>query len=276
METNKIQILYIGIDHSESKFLFGTEMGYGLIDLHNLNITHDNLSLGGGIGLIELLPSESDDAYVCVIGGGAMPYYPLNVLTVLNANTNQAISEIRCGSEIQSVKTKKHMLAIITESSTKLVSTINLETLHIISDISSIENFSGIGDLNKNANNLEKQETVVVTYSKIDDFCGEDPGAYAILTLYKFVETQSQHKNALQNYEWKSKSNLAIQDQNLKDIDIVCLNSLGNLLAVCYSQGQFIKLFDTRSRTLLKHFKRGSFGIIPYELSFDSKDQYLS
>jgi hypothetical protein len=127
------------------------------------------------------------------------------------------------------VKTKKHLRVLFCENSTKVYSTIDISNISEICDIISPGNYRGIGDLNKSAADLDKNETVLVIYSKAKTTQGQksqNPNSpFYFLNLGAQVEPPNTASIKIQRFtqkpsHWAPTKNIStLQDQNWEDID---------------------------------------------------------
>lgn len=128
-------------------------------------------------------------------------------------------------------------MVLFCENSTKVFSTIDINNISEICDIGSAGNYRGIGDLNKSASDMDKNETVLAIYSKAKatpvqkpptptskfNFLNfptqTEPPIQISIKLHRFTQKPTHTSQAP---KWApTKNALTIADQGWEEIDLI-------------------------------------------------------
>lgn len=244
------RMLCFSFNQDCSCFSIGTENGFVIYKSAPLNDYYIR-ELNGGIGLISMFNNSN---IIGLVGGGKRPFTPQNKLVIWNDATSKVICEINVDFNIQNIKIKDSLIAIIGKKKIKIYyydSLDNIINYKEIDTIETTENKNGILGIN-----LDPKKHIISCLSKN---IGE--------IIIKSYSESKKDKN-INNKKTKISAHQS-------EITYMSLNYKGDLLASCSEKGTIIRLFSTKEGKLLKELRRGTDYAEIYSLNFDKNSQYL-
>ena len=246
-------IYYVGYNFDSAYFSVGTDIGFQIYETNNLNLILSRI-LNGGIGLIKILDKTN---IFCLVGGGKNPRFSPNKLMIWNDEKNEISNEFRCNSFIINCYIKQNCLFIICSDK---ISIINLKLMKIVQNINTINNPRGISSI---SNDPKKY---------IFSFPNEIKGS---ISLIDFEEFENDNIEQIKDIEKLEKKPNIIKNAHKGYLNVICLNYNGSKLASTSDRGTLVRIFSTKTRTLIFEFRRGNTDANIYSLNFSFDDSLL-
>ena len=241
-ENNKI--LNISFNQDNSCFSISTEKGFKIYETFPFQKEYER-NIGGGIKLTEMYYRSNILAFV---SGGDFPKYNPKKLILWDDSLNKVIREINFFNNIKNIKLKKDKLYVINDIN---IFIFNLKTLENIEIINTYENPKGLFSINSD----EKNDVI----------------AY-LLGSNETNNKKNIHIN-IKNYEKNSEVKINIKEEI---VSFLCLNNLGNLLAVANDKGNEIKIYSGINGDFLADFLRGKEKAEINCICFDKLNNFLA
>lgn len=232
----KNNIIYINFNYNKEYLILGLIDGYEIYKIEPFELKSKK-KLKKSIGIIDLLGKTN---ILIFSGGNENKYCEKNELILYNDDINKSIGKIKCESNILNLKiTNKYIIIVLIDK--VLIYNLNLE---LINFINTGTNIHGNIAINYNNENLK--------YSLIDNkrghiIVGND-------TLF-------------------SKRSIKVHDSN---INYMCYNQDGNLLATTSSKGTIIRIFNVENNyEKIKELRRGSYVTRILNMNFNDKSNII-
>jgi len=238
-ENNKI--LNISFNQDNSCFSISTEKGFKIYETIPFQKEYEK-NIGGGIRLTEMNYRSNILAFV---SGGDFPKYDPKKLIIWDDSSSKVIREINFFNNIKNIKLKKDKLFVINDVN---IFVFDFKTLENIEIINTYENPRGLFSINSD----EKNDVI----------------AY----LCEITEKKNICVN-IKNYETNSEIKINIKEEM---ISYLCLNNLGNLLAISNDKGNEIKIYNCINGDLLADLYRGKEKAEINCICFDKLNNFLA
>ena len=223
---NNNQILNISFNQDNSCFSISTNNGFKIYETFPFQKEYEK-NIGGGIKITEMYYRSNILAFV---SGGDYPKYSPKKLIVWDDSLDKVIREINFFNNIKNIKLKKDKLYVINDINIYIF---DLECLENIEIINTLENPKGLFSINSD----EKYDVI----------------AYLLESNEEDINNNNNYIN-IKNYENNSEVKIKIKEENLS---YLCLNNLGNLLAMANDKGNEIKIYNCLNGDLLAEYHRG-------------------
>ena len=240
-ENNKI--LNISFNQDNSCFCLSTEKGFKIYDTYPIQTEYEK-NIGG------LIFSEMyyNSNILALVSGGESPKFSSKKLIIWDDALNQIIREINFFKKIKNVKLKKEKIYVICERNLYIFNLKSAENLEIID---TFENQKGLFSINSD----EKYDVI------------------AYLKAFNEKENKKGVIINIKNYENNFEKEINTKEEM---ISYICLNNLGNLLAIANEKGNEIKIYSCLNGDLLKDFHRGKEKAEINYICFDKLNNYLA
>ena len=238
-ENNKI--LNISFNQDNSCFSVSTEKGFKIYETIPFQKEYEK-NIGGGIRLTEMYYRSNILAFV---SGGNFPKYDPKKLNIWDDSSNKVIGEINFFNNIKNIKLKKDKLFVINDVN---IFVFDLKTLENIEIINTYDNPKGLFSIN-----LDEKNDVIAYLCELND-----------------------KKNIginIKNYEKNSEIKINNKEEM---VSYLCLNNLGNLLAIANDKGNEIKIYNCINGDLLADFHRGKEKAEINCICFDKLNNFLA
>ena len=245
-ENNKI--LNISFNQDNSRFSVSTEKGFKIYDTYPLQREYDN-NIGSGLKFTEMYYNSN---ILILVSGGENPKFSEKKIIIWDDSLNKVIGEINFFKKIKNVKIKGEKIYIVCENNIYIF---NIKTLENIEIIETSENYKGLFSINS-------QENIDVI---------------AYLAFLKNVDENDKNmKNVyikIKDYEKSFELNIDTKEET---ISYICLNNMGNLLAVANEKGNEIKIYSCLCGDSLRCLYRGMEKAEINYICFDKNSNYLA
>ena len=238
-ENNKI--LNISFNQDNSCFSVSTEKGFKIYETIPFQKEYEK-NIGGGIRLTEMYYRSNILAFV---SGGDSPKYDPKKLIIWDDSSNKVIREINFFNNIKNIKLKKDKLFVINDVN---IFVFALKTLENIEIINTYDNPKGLFSINS-----DEKNDVIAYLCELND-----------------------KKNIginIKNYEKNSEIKINNKEEM---VSYLCLNNLGNLLAIANDKGNEIKIYNCINGDLLADFHRGKEKAEINCICFDKLNNFLA
>lgn len=246
-------IYYIGFNFDSSFFSVGTDIGFQIYQTNPLNIVISR-QLNGGIGLVKILEKSN---LICLVGGGQYPRFAPNKLIIWDDIKNEIKEEIRCNSFIMNCYIKQNCIFIICSDN---ISIINVKTMKIIKEINTVNNPRGISSV---SNDPKKYIIAFPDHSK---------GNILIMNCEQLEKSNDEQMKKLEKLDNQIQP---IKNAHKGNINVLALNYNGSKIASTSDRGTLIRVFDTKTKTLISEFRRGTTDAFIYSLNFSFDNSLL-
>jgi len=231
-------MLYINFNQDASCFAVGTETGFRIYNTNPYKGTFIR-DLNGGIGIIEMLYRSN---ILALVGGGKCPKFAPNKVVIWDDHQAKVLSEMRFISNVKNVKLKRDKIFVVCENK---IYVFNFRNFELIESIETFYNPNGLISVSSNNTNS------ILAFPK-----KEDRGHVTVKDYDNKIEVDiNAHKNSL----------CCIQ-----------LNNNGSLLATASEKGTLIRIFNTKTKDLIKEFRRGSENAEIFSIAFEKSGKFLA
>ncbi|KAF0980439.1 hypothetical protein FDP41_013653 [Naegleria fowleri] len=239
VEDKEKNILFFGFNQLNSLFAVGTEQGFYVYSTQNLK-ERTKMLFNGGIGIVEMLFKSNIFA---LVGGGPRPAFNPDRVILWEDSQKKCISEILTGNKpIKAVKLQKNLLVVV------------LEDQVIVYDHDIKER--GRDHTTENPNGL-----VAIS-----------PDTEHIVLAYPSVQIGMVVVNHLSSFP-EQKVHILAHNSKIAQI---ALNRDGTRLATASEKGTLIRVFDTKSKEMVKEVRRGSKQARIYSIAFSDDSNFLA
>lgn len=204
------------------------------------------IDLGGGIGIVEMLKKTN---ILALVGGGKLPKYSKNKISIWDDHQGKIISQIRFNKDVISVKMRTDSIIGILEDKIYII---HIETLEIIDILDTLKNRNGIFAMSNNDNELSVSFPQAKNKGKVK------------LMSYS-IEKNNFNKNITK-----------IFSAHETNIAYITMNNKGTLLVTSSDKGIFIRLFNIISEEMIVELKRGSKNAKINCLALDFNNEFLA
>jgi WD40 repeat protein len=210
------------------------------------NIYLINIELGGGIGIIEMLKRSN---ILALVGGGILPKFSKNKITIWDDHLGKVVSQIRFNSNLIKVRIREDcIIGILIDK----IAIININTLETIDILETFNNPNGIFSLSYIINKLH----IAFPQAKLK-------GKVKIEEYFAF------NNNFRKNEENKV---ISAHESNIANIT---MNNNGTLLATASDKGTLIRLFNISTKEIITELRRGAKNVKINCIAFDSNNNFL-
>jgi len=234
------KILYISLNQDHSCFAIGTSQGFYVFSVDPLKDRFHKI-WGMGVGIIELLMRCN---ILALVGGGEQPKFPKNKLIIWDDFQNRAIAELEFGSEVKGVKLRREIVVVFLENEIHVYHFNNLNVLTSLYRVSNNEAgicaLNGVGDI-------------------VLGCCGIKPGSLHI----EHIDPVSAKTTAVDVAAHKT------------EITCIGMSIDGTLVATASAKGTLIRVFNTKTGSLEREFRRGTQPTAITSLNFTSDNSFL-
>ena len=245
-ENNKI--LNISFNQDNSRFSVSTEKGFKIYETYPLQREYEN-NIGSGLKFTEMYYNSN---ILVLVSGGENPKFSEKKIIIWDDSLNKIIGKKNFFKKIKNVKIKGEKIYIICENNIYIF---NIKTLENIEIIETSENNKGLFSINS----LENFDVI------------------AFLAYIKNIDENNKNiKNVyikIKNYEKSFELNIDTKEET---VSYICLNNMGNLLAVANEKGNEIKIYSCLSGDLLRCLYRGMEKAEINYICFDKSSSYLA
>ena len=202
--------------------------------------------MGGGIGIVEMLKKTN---ILALVGGGKLPKYSKNKITIWDDHQGKIISQIRFNKDVSSVKMRTDSIIGILEDKIYII---HIDTLEIIDILDTLKNQNGIFAMSNTDNELSVAFPQAKNIGKVK------------LISYS-IEKNSFNKNTTK-----------IFSAHETNIAYIAINNKGTLLVTASIKGTFIKIFNIINKEMIIELKRGSKNAKINCLALDFNNEFLA
>ena len=231
-------MLYINFNQDASCFAVGTETGFRIYNTNPYKGTFIR-DLNGGIGIIEMLYRSN---ILALVGGGKCPKFAPNKVVIWDDHQGKVLSEMRFTNNVKNVKLKRDKIFVVCENK---IYVFNFRNFELIESFETFSNSKGLISISTNNSNC----------------------------VLAFPNKENRGQVFVKNYDNKTEVNINAHKNNLICIQ---LNSNGNLLATASEKGTLIRIFNTKTKDLIKEFRRGSENAEIFSISFERNGKFLA
>ena len=185
---------------------------------------------------------------LALVGGGNLPKFSENKITIWDDHQGIIISQIRLNSNIIKVKIREDVIIGVLIDKIYII---NINTLEAIDVLETLNNPHGI---------------VSISY-KIDDFFIAFPNS-----KFKGRVEINNYIISKNNYNKKEPKSISAHESNIAYITI---NNEGTLLATASDKGTLIRLFNILKKEKIIELRRGSKNAIINCLAFDINTEFI-
>ena len=242
-ENNKI--LNISFNQDNSRFSISTEKGFKIYETYPLQREYEK-NIGGGLKFTEMYYNSN---ILVLVSGGENPKFSDKKLIIWDDSLNKVIGEINFFKKIKNIKIKREKLYIICENNIYIF---DIKTLENIEIIDTLDNPKGLFSINS------EEKIDVIAYLNIID---------------ENDKNKTKINIKIKNYENSSEININTKEDM---ISYICLNYVGNLLAIANEKGSEIKIYDCINGNSLRHLYRGIEKAEINYICFDKTSNYLA
>lgn len=202
------------------------------------------------MGIVEML-------YMCnlvaIVGGGDNPRWPANKVMIWDDKEECCIAELSFKEAVRSVRFRRDVIVIATETHVYLY---NLHTLELCDHIETISNKSGIL-----VTSMDPHQLVIAC-----------PAMHKGKVLVSFYKSVPGPEGSLQ----PSRDLMTIIAAHETSVVACALTPLGKVLATASEKGTIVRTFDSHSGRQLEELRRGADRAIMYSLTFDRTGHWLA
>ena len=182
---------------------------------------------------------------LALVGGGKVPYFPPNRLTILDDHQGKIVSQMRFNDNILNVRLRMDRIIVIFEQKIYIF---NLNTLETISEIETYPNYSGIIGISNGEDNK-----LFIAYPFGFQGCVQ------ILDCF------------MQRYE--KISTIPAHDSKLA---YLALNKDGKILATASDKGTIFRIYNVSDGIKLTEFRRGTKNAQINNLCFSPNNKFFA
>jgi len=234
------KILYISLNHDHSCFTVGSSIGFYVFSVDPLKDRFHKV-WGRGVGIIEMLLKSN---ILALVGGGDEPKFPPNKLIIWDDFQNKSIAQLEFSSNIKGVKLCREVVCVLLDNEIHIYHFNNLDVLTSLT--SECNNEAGLCTLSGNGE-------IVLGY------CGLKPGLLRI----ERIDSVTAKTSAISVAAHKS------------GLSCMGISIDGTLIATASQKGTFIRVFDTKTGTLQREYRRGTSPSPITSLNFSADNNFL-
>lgn len=204
------------------------------------------IDLGGGIGIVEMLKKTN---ILALVGGGRLPKYSKNKITIWDDHQGKIISQIRFNKDVLSVKMRTDSIIGILEDKIYII---HIQTLEIIDILDTLKNQNGIFAMSNDDFDLSVAFPQAKNKGKV-----------------KFISYNIEKNNFNKNIT-------KIFNAHETNIAYITMNNKGTLLVTASDKGTYIRLFNIMNKEMIIELKRGSKNVKINCLALDFNNEFLA
>ena len=231
-------MLYINFNQDASCFAVGTETGFRIYNTNPYKGTFIR-DLNGGIGIIEMLYRSN---ILALVGGGKCPKFAPNKVVIWDDHQAKVLSEMRFINNVKNVKLKRDKIFVVCENK---IYVFNFRNFELIESIETFYNPKGLISVSSSNTN----------------------------SILAFPKKENRGHVFIKDYDNKIEVEISAHKNNLICIQ---LNNNGSLLATASEKGTLIRIFNTKTKDLIKEFRRGSETAEIFSIAFEKSGKFLA
>ncbi|VDO04907.1 unnamed protein product [Rodentolepis nana] len=236
--------LYFNLQIILGCFAVGTQNGFRIYNSSPLKLIRRwdfSISEGMGVGFVEMLFRTN---YLGILGGGRHPRIPSNTACVWDGINQKFILELAYSGNVRAVKLRKDRLVVVLDTAVKVYTFESAPQLLHQSD--TCLNTAGLCQVSQNACN----------------------------PIIAFPSTREGYVTIITSPENKDISSSAIPpprhfQAHQNALAAMAFNADADLIATASEKGTLIRIFNTKTCTLLQELRRGTQCALITSISFD-------
>jgi len=233
--------LFVSFNQDFSCLSVGSRNGYHLYNCDPFGKCFSHYKEDSGIGIVEMLFNTS---LVAIVGSGEKMNSSQRKLSIANTKRNLIICELSFASAILAIKINRKSIVVVLE---EFIYVYDIGNMHLLVTIDTCPNPNALCSLSPSPN------MCYLAYPAGTTISGD-------LVVYDAIQMQkvciiSAHKSAL---------------------SCIQFNSSGKLIATASDKGTVIRVFSSQVGDLLYQFRRGTYPVHIYSISFNLSDTFLS
>lgn len=233
------KLLHIGFNQDYTCIACGTDSGFRVFNNNPLTKIFDrNINPKTGIKIIEMLFRCN---IVAIVGDGTNFKFPTNKVILWDDHTMKIVGELSFRSDIKAIKIRRDRIVVVL---TKNIYVYQLNNLSLLDHQETVDNPRGLCSLCPDSFNIVMA-------------C---PGLQKGYVQLKIYDSEKTHLIAAHQSE----------------LGCLTLSFNGVKLATASEKGTVIRIFDTRSGTLLQELQRGHDYATIYSLAFHPNMKFLA
>ncbi len=239
-EQQNEKLLYVNFNHDQDCFACSGENGFVVFNTDPCKAIFKRDMSNRGIAMVEMLNRSN---IMALVGGGKIPRFPSNQITLWDDVKCQTIAEFNFRSPVRGVKLTTDHIIVILEHKIYLYHFNNLK--------SPAESFETISNPNGICSIASDEKGLLVLA-----YLGLQPGSVQIYDVKKGTKQAiSAHKSS---------------------VACLTLNRQGTLLATASEKGTLIRVFDTSNGQCIQELRRGLEQTTVLSLSFNKDSKWLA
>ncbi|KAM7534868.1 hypothetical protein Aperf_G00000109823 [Anoplocephala perfoliata] len=237
-------ITFVGFNQDCGCFAVGTQNGFRIYNSDPLKLLQRwdfSDSDGVGVGFVEMLFRSS---FLGILGGGRQPRIPNNTACVWNSLDQKFILELTYTGNVRALRLRKDLLVVVLDTAVKVYTFKSSPQLLYQSD--TCPNSGGLCQVSQTLDN-----PIIV-------FPGIREGYVSVITSPASTKISPSAIPPPRHFQAHQNALAAIT-----------LNTDADLLATASEKGTLIRVFNTRSLTLLHELRRGTQCALITSIAFD-------
>jgi len=232
--------LFISFNQDFSCLSVGSKNGYQIYNCDPFGQCYSQYKEDLGIGIVEMLFTTS---LVAIVGSGEKINSSQRRLQIANTKRNSTICELSFGSAILAIKLNRKSIVVVLE---EFIYVYDIGNMHLLETIDTCPNPNAICSLSPSP------EKCYLAY----------PGGTTISGDLVIYDTTQQQK-------------VCIITAHKSALSCIQFNYSGEMIATASDKGTVIRVFSSQTADLLFQFRRGTYPVHIFSLSFNLSDTFL-
>jgi autophagy-related protein 18 len=232
--------LFVSFNQDFSCLSVGSKNGYQIYNCDPFGKCYSKYKEDLGIGIVEMLFTTS---LVAIVGNGEKMNSSQRRLLIANTKRDSTICELSFGSAILAIKINRKSIVVVLE---EFIYVYDIGNMHLLETIDTCPNPNALCSLSPSP------DMCYLAYPAGTTISGD-------LVVYDAIQMQkvciiSAHKSAL---------------------SCIQFNYSGKMIATASDKGTVIRVFSSQVGDLLYQFRRGTYPVHIYSISFNLSDTFL-